>query len=137
MVTLIRPRLRVPVVTVMAGTALAAAWAVRGGPTWWLSIVIGVTVLARAFGVYRLGGQAGDEAALAGSRADERQREVATRASALTGNVAIVGSLAGLALTIAVHAQAAWSYSFAIMLFAAGFSFVFGLSRYGTSEDAG
>ena len=48
MMTFIRPRLRKPAGNALAGTVFAAAWVIRGGPTWWLSIVIEVTVLVRA-----------------------------------------------------------------------------------------
>jgi hypothetical protein len=47
MMTFIPPRLRVPVRVAVAGTVLAAAWAVRGGPASWLSIVIEVGVVGR------------------------------------------------------------------------------------------
>ena len=40
MMTFIRPRLRKPLVYALAGTAIAVAWAVRGSPSWYLSIVI-------------------------------------------------------------------------------------------------
>jgi hypothetical protein len=48
MTAFIRPRLRKPAGIALAGTALAAAWAVRGGPSWFLSIVIEVGVLVTA-----------------------------------------------------------------------------------------
>lgn len=48
MITFILPGLRKPAGIALAGTVFAAAWLVRGGPTWWLSIVVEVTVLVRA-----------------------------------------------------------------------------------------
>ena len=39
MMPFISPRLRKPVGIALAGVAFAAAWLVRGGPLWWVSIL--------------------------------------------------------------------------------------------------
>jgi hypothetical protein len=136
MMTYIRPRFRVPVIVAAAGTVLAIAFAVRGGPTWWLSIFIEVGVLGRVLLLFLLGGDDSDEGALAGSRTDERQRLVASQASAVSGRAVMVAAVLGLSASIAAHAPAAWAYAFAIMLFVACLSFLLGLSHYGPG-DAG
>jgi hypothetical protein len=134
MTTYIRPRLRVPLTVAAAGTLLAISWAVRGGPTWWLSIFIEVGVLGRLVFLLLLGGDDSDAGALAGSRADERQRLVSREASAVSGRAAMIAAVLGLSASIAAHAPAAWSYAFAIMLFVTTLSFLLGLSRYGGEQ---
>ena len=52
MMALIRPRLRKPLGIALAGTVFAAAWALRGGGAWQLSVAMEVTVLASAVTTY-------------------------------------------------------------------------------------
>ena len=133
MMTLIRPRLRVPVVNALAGTAFASAWLVRGGPSsWWWWTVIEVAVIVRVGTLYVRGGEDTDDGALAGSRADERQQLIAVRSRALAGNVALVAALAGFAIAIA--ARSAW-WPFAVMFLVTGFGYLLGRSVYGSSES--
>jgi hypothetical protein len=132
MMTFIRPRLRRPLRHALAGTVFAAAWAVRGGPTWFLSIVAEVGVAVHAITMYVRGGEDTDEGALAGSRADERQKLLSLRSRALAGNAAMIAAFAGL--TIAVAVKAAWWWPFAVMLAVTGFAYIFGLSSYGSGE---
>ena len=47
MMAFIPPRLRKPLWNALAGTLFAAAWLVRGGPTWWISIMTVVVVAVR------------------------------------------------------------------------------------------
>ena len=133
MMAFIRPRLRKPVGYALAGTALAVAWAVRGGPSWFLSIVIEVTVLVFAITTYLRGGDDTDEGALAGSRADERQELLSLRSRALAGNLAVIAAFLGL--TIAVATRAAVWWPFAVVLAVAGFGYLLGLSTYGAGEE--
>jgi hypothetical protein len=133
MMTFIRPRLRKPAGNALAGAAFAAAWAVRGGPSWWWSIVIGVTILVRVITMYVRGGEDTDEGALAGSRADERQKLIAQRSWALTGKVVVAAAFAGL--TIAVAVGATWWWPFAVMLGVTALAYLFGLSTYGVGEE--
>ena len=56
MMTFISPRLRKPVAIALAGALFAAAWLVRGGPLWWVSIMAVILVAARAISWYRMGG---------------------------------------------------------------------------------
>jgi hypothetical protein len=133
MMTFIAPRLRKPAGNALAGTALAVAWAVRGGPAWWLSIVIEVSVLVRVITLYVRGGEDSDEGALVGSRADERQALIAQRSWALGGKVAMIAAFAGL--TIAVAARAAVWWPFVVILAVTGFGYLFGVSTYRAGEE--
>ncbi len=135
MLTFITPRLRVPVWIAITGTVFAAAWLVRGGPTWWFAVFIEASVLGRVFAVYKWGGEDTDEGALAGSRADERQKLVAVRSRALGGRLA--GIAAFLGLTVAVAIRATWWWPFAIILAVTLLGYLFGLSAYGAGSDEG
>jgi hypothetical protein len=131
MTAFIRPRLRAPALTALAGAIFAAAWAVRGGPLWWVSIASGVATVVRAIAVYVRSGR--DEDALVGSRPDERQRMVSLRSRALAGNVAVIATFAGLAVAIAVRSDA-WLPFLAVFL-VIGFAYLYGLSTYGVGEE--
>ncbi len=130
-------RLRWPLVTGLAGVLFAAAWLISGGGTWWFSILAVVVTAVRAIALYRSGGSDSDEGALAGSRADERQRMVSTRSLAMAGGAAIAASFTGLTVSVAARSAGAWP--FLIMLLVAGFGYLLGLSSYGadTPEPAG
>ena len=69
MMTFIPPRLRKPAGIALAGAVFAAAWLVRGGPLWWVSIMAMIAAAVRAVSWYRMGGTDTDEGALAASRA--------------------------------------------------------------------
>jgi fatty acid desaturase len=60
MMSFIRPRLRKPAWTVLAGAVFAAAWVIRGGPHWWLWVsliaIAGVRLLGVGRGRRRRGG---------------------------------------------------------------------------------
>jgi len=131
--TFIRPRLRKPLRNALAGTVFAAAWALRGGNAWWLSIVIEVSVLAQAIAIYVRAGEDTDEGALAGSRADERQKLLSLRSRALGWNFAMVAAFIGLSIAVAV--KAAWWWPFLVILAVAGFGYLLGLSNYGVAEQ--
>jgi hypothetical protein len=102
MMTFIRPRLRKPLRNALAGTVFAAAWALRGGNAWQLSIAMEVTVLVSAITMYVRAGEDNDEGALAGSRADERQKLLSLRSRALAMNFAAVAAFIGLSVGVAV-----------------------------------
>ena len=133
MITFIRPRLRKPLRNALAGTVFAVAWALRGGNAWWLSIVIEVGVLAQAIAMYVRAGEDNDEGALAGSRADERQKLLSLRSRALALNFATIAAFIGLSIAIAV--KAAWWWPFLVVLAVAGFGYLLGLSNYGIAEE--
>jgi uncharacterized membrane protein YdjX (TVP38/TMEM64 family) len=129
----IPPRMRKPLWTSVAGVVFAAAWLVRGGPLWWVSIMAVIATAVRAFALHRRGGQDTDEGALAGSRADERQRMLSLRTRALSWNLTAAAAFIGL--TIAVAANASWWWPFLAILAVAGFGYGLGLSNYGVAEE--
>jgi len=131
--TFIRPRLRKPLRNALAGTVFAAAWALRGGNAWQLSIVMEVTVLVSAITVYVRAGEDNDEGALAGSRADERQKLLSVRSRALGWNFAMVAAFIGVSIAVAV--KAAWWWPFLAVFAVAGFGYLLGLSNYGIAEE--
>lgn len=131
--TFIRPRLRLPLWTAVAGLAFAAAWLVRGGPLWWVSIMAVIGTAVRAFSVYRMGGTDTDEGALVGSRSDERQQLISLRSRALGWNLAMVAAFIGM--TIAVAVKGAWWWPFGVTLAVGSFGYLLGLSNYGVAEE--
>jgi hypothetical protein len=133
MMTFIPPRLRKPMAIGLAGVLFAAAWLVRGGPLWWVSIMAVILTGARAISWYRMGGKDTDEGALAGSRADERQQLVSLRSRALACNLAAITAFIGL--TVAIAVKAAWWWPFAVILAVTGFAYLLGLSNYGVAEE--
>jgi hypothetical protein len=132
MMRFIRPRLRKPLRNALAGTVFAAAWALRGGNAWQLSIVAEVTVLVSAITMYVRAGEDNDGGALAGSRADERQKLLSLRSQALAAKLAAIAAFIGL--TIAVAVKATW-WPFLVILAVAGFGYLLGLSNYGVGEE--
>ena len=131
-ISFISPRLRKPLGRGLAGLVLAGAWAIGGGRSQWLAIVIAVVSLGYAVAWYVWAGQDTDEAALLGSRADERQKLVGQKARAVAGTFAMAGAFTGLVITLAVRRADAWP--FAVMLLVTGFGYLFGLSSYGSGE---
>jgi len=134
MLTFVRPRLRVPVIVTTLGMVLAIAWAVRGGSTWWLSIVFALGALGRFLFLYLLGGHDSDEGALAASRADERQKLASQRASALSGRITMIAAVLGLSGAIAAKAPADWAYAFLILLVLSVWTYALALQHYGQDE---
>jgi len=128
MMAFIRPRLRKPLGIALAGTVFAAAWALRGGDAWWLSVAMLVTVLINVVTTYVQAGEDNDEGALAGSRADERQKLLSLRSRALGWNFAMVAAFIGVAV------KATW-WPFLVILAVTGFGYLLGLSNYGVAEE--
>jgi hypothetical protein len=126
-------RLRKPLVLALAGAMFAVAWVVRGGPTWWFSILVVVATAVRVIVLYVRGGQDTDEGALAGSRADERLKMLAAQSWAVAGKVAMAAAFIGLAAAIAVRGN--WWRPFAIMIGVTGLGYLFGLSNYGVGAQ--
>ena len=133
MITFIPPRLRKPVGISLAGALFAAAWLVRGGPLWWVSIMVIILTAVRAISWYWMGGKDNDEGALAGSRPDERQKQVSLRSKALACDFVVVGAFIGL--TVAVAVKASWWWPFLVINLVAGFGYLLGLSNYGVAEE--
>jgi hypothetical protein len=133
MMTLIRPRLRKPLGIAAAGTVFAAAWALRGGHAWQLPAAMEVTVLVSAVTTYVRAGHDSDDGALAGSRADERQKMLSLRARALGWNFAMAAAFTGL--TIGVAVKATWWWPFLAIFAVAGFGQLLGWSTYTTADE--
>jgi hypothetical protein len=133
MITFIRPRLRKPLGIALAGTVFAAAWALRGGNAWQLSVAMEVTVLASAVTTYVRAGQDNDDGAMAGSRADERQKMLSLRARALGWNFAMVAAFIGVTAGVAV--KAIWWWPFLVIFAVAGFGQLLGWSTYTTADE--
>ncbi len=133
MMKILSPRLRKPAGIALAGVLFAAAWLVRGGPSWWISIPAVILAAVRAVYLYRLGGKDTDEGALAGSRADERQKLLSLRSRALACNLAVIAAFLGL--TVAIAVKAGWWWPFLVILAVAGFGYLLGLSNYGVAEQ--
>jgi hypothetical protein len=132
MMAFIPPRLRKPAGIAVAGLVFAAAWLVRGGPLWWVSIPALIAAPARAMYLYWGGGQDTDAGALSGSRADERQQLLSLQSRALACNLAVIAAFIGLTAAIAV--KAAWWWPFLVILGIAGLGYLFGLLNYGVTE---
>lgn len=134
MMAFIPPRLRKPAWTVLAGVVFAAAWVIRGGPQWWLWVaLVAVVTAARAFAFWAQGGEDDDLAALAGSRPDERQKQLSLRSRALAGNFAALAAFAGL--TAGVALRASWWWPFAVILAVLGCGYLYGLWSCGIAEE--
>jgi phosphatidylglycerophosphate synthase len=136
MISFIRPRLRRPAALVLAGAAMAVAWAVRGGPSWWFSILVAVATIIAATRIYMRSAQDTDFGALEGSRADERLRSLTMQSRALAGTIGLIASFLGL--TAAIAARSGWWLPFLVMFAVMGFGYLLGLSNYGVgaTEDA-
>jgi hypothetical protein len=104
MMTFISPRLRKPAIYALAGVLFAAAWLVRGGNLWWVSIMALIGTAVGVVRMYQLGRQDTDEGARAGSRSDERQQMISMRSRALACNLTAITSFIGLTAAIALNA---------------------------------
>jgi len=131
--TFIRPRLRRPLGIALAGTVFAAAWALRGDHAWQLSVAMEVTVLVSAITTYVRAGEDTDDGALAGSRADERQKLLSLRARALGWNFAMIAAFIGV--TVGVAVKAIWWWPFLVIFAIAGFGQLLGWSTFTTAEE--
>jgi hypothetical protein len=132
MLKVIPPRLRKPALYTLVGLVFAAAWLVRGGHTWWISIMVLVVMAIRVVTVYIRAGKDTDEGALAGSRADERLKMLNARARALAGIFAWAATFAALSIAIAAG-QTWWPYAAILGVIAVGY--LFGQSEYGIGEQ--
>ncbi len=133
MMTRIPPRLRLPALYFVIGLLFAAAWLIRGGKTWWISIMTIAVFLVRCGILYWGGGQDTDAGALVGSHPDERQRLLSMKSQALATKLAAITAFAGL--TIAIAIRASWWWPFAVMLAIVGFGYLLGLSVFGVAQE--
>lgn len=133
MMTFIPPRLRKPAIYALAGVLFAAAWLVRGGHLWWVSIMAVISTAVVVVRLYRVGGTDTDEGARTASRPDERQQLIGLRSRALACNLAAITSFMGLTAAIAV--KAAWGWPFVVIFLITGYGYLLGLSDYGVAEE--
>jgi hypothetical protein len=133
MKTFLSPRLRRPAGIAVAGTAFAAAWLVRGGPSWFLAIVIEVSTIVPVVTAYIQDGRSIKDGTLTPAGRDERQKMINMRSRALAGTVTIAAAFIGL--TVAVAIRASWWWPCAVILGLAGFAYLYGLSRFGVAEE--
>jgi hypothetical protein len=117
----------------LAGVLFAAAWLVRGGKLWWVSIMAVILTAILVVRLYRLGGTDTDEGGRASSRADERQQLISLRSRALACNLAAVTSFIGLSAAIAVNAI--WFWPFLVTFLITGYGYLLGLGTYGVAEE--
>jgi hypothetical protein len=112
------PRLVVPVVTVVLGSAIAlGAWI---GTGWGAALAVELVTVIAAGGYYFLGGKDTDVGALFGSRPDERQASIGLRATALTGNVMVLVAIGGVVIATATGSSA-WPFFLFCLVGAAAF----------------
>jgi MFS family permease len=118
-------RLRTPMVMIVCGTGLTVG--VGLGQGWVAAIPVAVVVVAAAIGYYIVGGRDTDAGAMIGSRADERQNELRTRAQALAGVAGIVTALIGTMVAAALKDP---TWPFALFAGVESVTFVAGLAIY-------
>lgn len=134
MMKFIRPRWRKPAGVMLAGVVFAAAWAIRGGPHWWLFVtLVMLAALGRAVALYVWAKEDDDVGALAGSRPDERQKLLSQRSWALSGRFGMTAAFIGL--TVAIALNAAWWWPFMAIFAVTGFGYLLGLSSYGIAQE--
>jgi len=90
-------------------------------------------VLGSAIITYVRAGEDNDEGALAGSRADERQKLLSLRSRALGWNFAMVAAFIGITAGVAV--KATWWWPFLVILAVGGLAYLLGLSNDGVAEQ--
>jgi hypothetical protein len=135
MMSFIRPQWRKPAWIVLAGTVLAVALVIRGGQQWWLWVsLVAIVAAGRAFFLYVWAGEDDDAGALAGSRADERQKLLSLRSRAVAFNVTALAAFVGLAVAIAIRAN--WWWPFAVTLGVTGLGYLAGLLTFSIAEEA-
>jgi hypothetical protein len=118
-------RMRVPVLTLILGTGLAAAEAVGHG--WHGAIPIEVVAVIGAAGYFLVGGLDNDIGAIYGSLGDERQQMVRLRAQALTAQLTTLAAVIGFMVQLARRAP---TWPFVVIAGVAAMSFVIGLTIY-------
>jgi hypothetical protein len=134
MMSFIRPRWRKPAWIVLAGTAFTVALVTRGGRDWWLWVsLVAMVAVGRAFALYLWAAEDDDVGALAGSRADERQKLLSLRSRGLAFNATAFAAFTGL--TVAVAIRASWWWPFAVILGVTGLGYLIGLVAYRIAEE--
>ncbi|MGH9028037.1 MAG: hypothetical protein ACRDV4_00235 [Acidimicrobiales bacterium] len=120
-----RGRFLTPVVMMTGGSAIAVGSLVGSG--WGAAAAVEVVTIAAAIGYYALGGRDSDIGAISGSRLDERQATIGTRAAALAGIAMALVALIGF---VVQTARGASTWPFALFACVSAATFLTGLFVY-------
>jgi|HubBroStandDraft_1064217.scaffolds.fasta_scaffold153632_2 hypothetical protein len=123
-------RQRAPLTVAVGGTIIAVAVGIGHG--WSDALIAEVVTLCVAAGYYLLTGSNGDVGAIYGNRADERQRIVYWRASALALRVMLLSAFVCAVITVAMKDNY-WQAD--VIGSVGGASFLLGLAGYGASDE--
>jgi hypothetical protein len=119
------PRLIVPAVMAVGGTALAiGSWI---GAGWGAALGCELVTVIATCGYFALGGRDSDVGALIASKPDERQASIGMRAAALSGMTLVVVALGGVVIATAMG-EFAWP--FLLFSVVGGASYLVGLIIY-------
>jgi hypothetical protein len=119
------PRLIVPTVMAVGGTALAiGSWI---GAGWGAALGIELVTVIATCGYYVLGGRDSDVGALIASNPDERQASIGMRAAALSGMTLVVVALGGVVIATAMGT---FVWPFLLFSLVGGASYLVGLIIY-------
>jgi hypothetical protein len=119
-------RLAVPAIMIIGGTGLAAAMA--AGQGWGAAIPVEAIAIVAAIGYYLWGRRDSDVGAMIGSRVDERQSLLRTRAQALAG---VAGAVAGIIGYMVAIARKDPVWPFVLILGVEVITFIAGLAIFG------
>jgi uncharacterized membrane protein len=123
-------RQRAPLTVAVGGTIIAVAVGIGHG--WINALIAEVVTLCVAAGYYLLTGSNSDVGAIYGNRADERQRIVYWRASALALRVMLLSAFVCAVITVAMKDNY-WQAD--VIGSVGGASFLLGLAGYGASDE--
>jgi hypothetical protein len=119
------PRLIVPAVMAVGGTALAIGSWIDAG--WGAALGIELVTVIATGGYFALGGRDSDVGALIASNPDERQASIGMRAAALSGTTLVVVALGGVVIATAMGR---FVWPFLLFSLVGGASYVVGLIIY-------
>jgi hypothetical protein len=125
MIKMVPPRLVVPAIMAVGGTALAIGLWIGAG--WGAGLSVEIVTLAATVGYFVLGSRDSDVGALAGGQPDERQVGISARATVLTANVLVVVALVGVVVSAAAGALV---WPFLLFSVVAGVTYLVGLLIY-------
>jgi len=125
MIKTMHPCLQVPATMAVLGTAIAiGSWI---GSGWKSAVGIEIVTVVATVGYFMLGGRDSDFGALFGSRPDERQISISTRATVLTANVIALLAIGGVIVSMAMGALV---WPFLLFGVVGGITYVLGLLIY-------
>ncbi len=119
------PRLVVPTVMAVAGTAIALGTWIGSG--WVAALGVELVTVLVTLGYYAIGSRDSDLGALIGSRPDERQASIGMRSAALSGVTLVAVALGGLVIATAMGR---WVWPFLLFTTVGGAAYLIGLVIY-------